>query len=441
MIAGTVTVGFLHPGSWSSCFGQSFLDLMFYDAAHKQRITSHRFGYLGKECHAARIHAGRNEIAANVLDDGDAEWLFMVDADMGFAPDTVERLIASADPKQRPLVGGLCFGHKNDGRGPYSANRNRIIPTIFSMYETDDEVGFVPMLNYPRSALVEADATGAACLLIHRSVLEDIRAACGDRWFSPMEVPKGKGGRTEFSEDIAFCIRALAAGHKLHIDTSVTTTHDKGGIFLDEGTYDAQREARAKSNDRFANWIVATGGLMSPTECAELDYFAGKATGPALEVGNYTGLSTIVISNALPEGTPFITVDPHEWCKTEAEFLANIDRFGGPVLPANTSFERFLSGYRGVPFGFVFYDGPHTPEHCEAFWAAVEPHLAPDAVIAWDDADWPSMAPLVAPGRVNLTREPIRRYAIGYGTGDEQVNLDLGKRHPDTYTLAVWGPA
>lgn len=444
MTPGTVTVGFLHPGHWSACFGQSLTDLLFFDAAHNKRIVSHAFGQLGKECHAARIHAGRNEIAANVLDHSASEWLVFIDSDMGFSPTVVEELIAAADPVERPIIGGLCFGHKSDGRGDHHANRYRIVPTIFTMAETDDEVGFIPMLDYPRNELVKADATGAALLLIHRSVLQEIRDAYGDRWFSPMEVPKGKSGRTEFSEDISFCIRAMAVGRALHVHTGIRTTHDKGGVFLDEATYDAQRTAKARADAQWSELILATGGLLSPIECAELAHFASRATGPALEVGNYTGLSTIVISRALPTGTPFVTVDPHVWRITGDTFADNVNRWGGPVQSVAATFQDFLAGYAGPPFSFVFYDGPHTPEDCEAFWAGVKPHLADDVVICWDDADWPTMtrlAELASVGRAPLAREPMRRHAIAYSTGDAQVDLDLGKRHPDTYTLAVWGPS
>lgn len=443
MKKGAVTVGFLHPGQQASCFVKSKTDLLLFDMAHKQRIMSHGFGELGLEAHAARINAARNELATTFLDHSPAEWLFMVDADMGFAEDTVERMILAAHPEDRPVIGGLCFGQKSDGRGQWYAKRNRIIPTLFSMYETDDEVGFVPMLDYPRDELVAIDATGAACLLIHRSALEKVRAEFGDRWFQPIEVPKGKNGYTEFSEDMSFCLRLKACGIQLYAHTGIQTTHDKGGIFLDEETYDLQTLTKRKADNRFSDWILATGGLMSPLECSELDYFASQATGPVLEVGNYTGLSTIVISNALPAGTPFITVDPHGWRETGDEFAANLDEYAGPVTSALASYEEFLAAYQGDRFRFVFYDGPHTPDDCEKFWKMLLPHLDPDAVVCWDDADWATMDRLrdlvAGSGRSDMSRHTLKRHQIAYSTGDPQTDLDLGKRHPGTYTLAVWG--
>lgn len=236
-----VTVGYLHPGHLSACFAHSFTDMLFYDNAHDQRIVGHPFGQWAVECHAARIHNGRNEIAAGVLDHTEATWLFMVDSDMGFAPDTVDMLIASANENVRPVVGGLAFAQKTDGRGEFGAIRFRMCPTLYRMGETDDTVGFAPMFDYPEGRLVEVDATGAACLLIHRSVLVEMREAVGDRWFTPITVPKGPGGFTEFSEDMSFCLRVKALGKSVYVDTSVRTTHDKGGVFLDEVTYRQQR--------------------------------------------------------------------------------------------------------------------------------------------------------------------------------------------------------
>lgn len=250
MTPGLVSVGFLHPDSWSACFGQSLLALWYVDHVGAQRIVSHPFGYIGKSCHAGRIVQGRNEIAVNVLEHSDAEWLLMVDSDMGFAPDTLERLIASADPVERPIVGGLCFAQKSDGMGPLHANRYRMSPTLYLMRETDDQVGFLPVFDYPRDAIVEVDATGSALVLIHRSVLEAIHAAHGPSWYDPITVPKGPSGRTEFSEDLSFCLRAAACGFRIHVDTSVRTTHDKGGIFLDEETYDLQRITREACGER-----------------------------------------------------------------------------------------------------------------------------------------------------------------------------------------------
>ena len=243
MIPGTVTVGFLHPGHYAACFAESLKELLFADAFGQQRIVSHDFGQLGKNCGSGGIVDGRNQLAKVMCDDSQAEWLFMVDSDMGFAPDTVERLIAAADPKARPVVGGLAFAHKTDGKASHFGVRYRCQPTIYRWFEDDDKVGVVPQFDYERDALVECAATGGACLLIHRTVLERIRARYGDVWFDPVKHPKG----TTFSEDLSFCIRIAGIGVPLYVHTGVKTTHDKGGVFLDEEHFDRQQAAVASA--------------------------------------------------------------------------------------------------------------------------------------------------------------------------------------------------
>ena len=133
MKRGTVVVGHLSPGLWSACFGASLIDMLFHDMANHRRIVSHPHGHMHKESGAGHIYAGRNKVAQVLLDESDAEWLFFVDSDMGFAPDTVDRLIASADRKDRPVMGGLAFAQKSDGTGPMFARRYRAAPTLYQM--------------------------------------------------------------------------------------------------------------------------------------------------------------------------------------------------------------------------------------------------------------------------------------------------------------------
>lgn len=236
----TVTVGYLHPGHLAACFARSLRDLLFADLAGNQRIVSHRFGEVDKECGAAGIVDGRNHLARTMCDESEADWLFMVDSDMGFGPDVVERLIAAADPERRPVVGGLAFAMKTDGRSSFYGIRYRAQPTLYEFYEDDERIGVVPMFDYPRNKLVRVAATGGACMLIHRTALEAVRAKYGDVWFDTIRHPKG----AHFSEDLAFCVRLAACDIPLHVHTGIRTTHDKGGVFLDEEFYDAQQAAR-----------------------------------------------------------------------------------------------------------------------------------------------------------------------------------------------------
>jgi hypothetical protein len=237
---GLVSVGFLHPGHYSACFAESLSDVILHDVAGAQRIVGHRFGKMGKECGSAGIVAGRNQITKVMVDESESEWLFMVDSDMGFAADTVERLVAAANKTARPVVGGLCFAHKTDGKASFYGLRFRCTPTLYDFYEGDGRVGFLPRLDYVRNDVQEVGATGAACLLVHRNALTAVRDKYGDTWFDPITHPTGP---TTFSEDLSFCVRLAGVGVPVHVHTGIKTTHDKGGVFLDEEFYDRQQAA------------------------------------------------------------------------------------------------------------------------------------------------------------------------------------------------------
>jgi hypothetical protein len=216
----------------------------------------------GKELRALTgtggIPASRNLVARDFLDSTDGEWLFMVDTDMGFRADTVERLIASADPAERPVIGALTFQLKRQ-RGSVTelrAERFKIQPVTLEYLELETgEVGFRPM-EYARDDVVRVAGTGAACLLMHRDALAKVRARYGDCWFDPMKHPTGDRGKPrQFSEDLSFCVRLAAVDIPVYVDTSVKTTHEKGGIFLDEETYDLQRALRPTAIDRDAGTV------------------------------------------------------------------------------------------------------------------------------------------------------------------------------------------
>jgi hypothetical protein len=236
---GSVAVGFLDPGHWSHCFGQSLIDLYLVDAMGSKRMVPNG-RQLRDHCQAGALPDGRNKVAQQFLDSTECEWLFMVDSDMGFAPNTVDRLIESADPVERPAVGGLCFALRRDGHGEFYGQKYVVVPTLYEFIDTADEVGFRSITDYPRDALARVDATGAACLLLHRSALEKVRTAVGDHWFDPVQ----HAGST-YSEDLSFCLRLAACDIPLHVNTAVRTTHDKHGVFLDEDEYDRCRALHA----------------------------------------------------------------------------------------------------------------------------------------------------------------------------------------------------
>ncbi|WP_093606531.1 glycosyltransferase family 2 protein [Lentzea waywayandensis] len=231
VVPGSVTVGYLDPGTWSACFGLSYRDLLLADMSGAGRIVGAELRVVAG---SGDIPAGRNLICRQFLA-AETEWLWMVDSDMGFAPDTVDRLVDMADPVCRPVMGALCFGLKHSEHGPFHAQRYDIQPTLYAHHRH----GFQVVLDYPRDRVVQVAATGAACLLIHRNALLTVLDRHGPVWFDPISTEFGT-----FSEDLSFCLRLADADIEPYVHTGVKTTHHKHGSYLDEQAYDASRRQK-----------------------------------------------------------------------------------------------------------------------------------------------------------------------------------------------------
>jgi hypothetical protein len=248
VITGTAVVGFMDSGMWSASFGLSYRDMLLHDVMTSQRIVRPGGTELRALVGAGGLPGGRNKISKDFLEVTDGEYLFMVDTDMGFAPDTVDRLMAVCDA-DKPVVGALCFAclryPPKDPQGSLYAERFTVQPTLYRYVEQPDSIGFLPFEDYPRDQLVNVSGTGAAAMMIHRSALELVRDKFGPSWFDPITHPTAlKGGPRTFSEDLSFCLRVQAVDLPLYVDTSVKTSHHKGAIFLDEETFELSRMTR-----------------------------------------------------------------------------------------------------------------------------------------------------------------------------------------------------
>lgn len=175
---------------------------------------------------AGGIAEGRNSVTRDFLANPDAAWLWMVDSDMGFAPDTLDRLLATTTGEGAGAVGALCFALRIEGSDGMGGYRWRPQPTIYGWKGG----GFVPAVNYPRDRLTRVAATGAGCLLIHRSVIEKV----GGDWWTPVRDP---ADGVMLGEDLSFCYRLLERGIPVMVDTSIKTTHAKI-IHLSEQDWD-----------------------------------------------------------------------------------------------------------------------------------------------------------------------------------------------------------
>ena len=177
------------------------------------------------------IATPRNKIVKQFLEDGDEPWLLMIDTDMVFRPNMLDRLVDAADWKDKPIMGALCYSQltTEDTIG---------IPTCYDLIELEDgKPTFLRLVDGPREREfnqaridgkpIKVSATGTGCLLMHRDSLVNIvaRNKAHERAF-PWFQETVMGGHP-CGEDMTFCLRAGAAGIPIHVHTGVQVGHMK----------------------------------------------------------------------------------------------------------------------------------------------------------------------------------------------------------------------
>lgn len=250
----TIQVAYLHPNSVSHSWHASMMSMIAYDKSIGANLI--KAMPFGVSCSGPNsLVEGRNMAVAYFLDKTDADWLFFVDTDMGFRPDALESLWVAASATERPVVGGLCFAMKHMGPDGMGGQRVMPVPTLFALAKNPGQgIGFANRFIYPPDSMVEVAGTGAAFLLIHRSVLERIRhlekikTGNGDRWFDFVHYGDG----AQVSEDLSFCWRVIRAGFPVFVNTAIKITHHKE-LWLGEDDYHMPpREPMQKMMDEAA---------------------------------------------------------------------------------------------------------------------------------------------------------------------------------------------
>lgn len=254
-----VTLAYLCGGDVSALFYESSRRLREYElfrtfaAMNGQPydsvpVSGLQLGALSRRAGSGGIADARNFLTREFLN-SESEWLLFIDADMGFPPYALHRMLGAAlNDGLKPIIGGLCFALSTVGYDEDTqAETREVFPTI-GVWDRNDQneiIGFKYVLQWDRGAVIQVDMTGAAMLLIHRTVFEKIGTG---GWWAPIDAPEGAHDRDcipRFSEDVSFFIRASEAGFKPWLDTNVRTSHDKGGIHLTEQVWDFQQALKA----------------------------------------------------------------------------------------------------------------------------------------------------------------------------------------------------
>ena len=166
------------------------------------------------------IGLARNEIVRSL----EKDWLFFMDSDQTFHPETLNRLLSWG----LPIVSGVYFKSPGEpiphvykyvyqDESHLYISKAKEVAIYLERYK--DELKDAPLatiLPARREDLIECDGVGCGCLLIHRRVFEAIE----DPWF----VCKNN---LHMGEDFDFCRKVQTAGFKIYADPGVLCGHEQ----------------------------------------------------------------------------------------------------------------------------------------------------------------------------------------------------------------------
>lgn len=225
-------------GRWiDTGFAQCLSQLLLHDGKTGQRIED-----IVSMISSPRIASTRNAMTEAAVLRG-TDWVLMLDADMAFPPDTLDRLLDVADPENVPIVSGLYFGGKPEGIAQAHA------------YIVDQETGaFNPIRGVEAdgkfSGIGKVHAVGGGCLLVHTDALRAMYAefaSTGAPWFAESFTPDGH----EVGEDVTFCLRATKLGIPIHCLFDLSLGHIKTGV-VDERTHKGYLKLQSQGWDEDA---------------------------------------------------------------------------------------------------------------------------------------------------------------------------------------------
>ena len=149
------------------------------------------------------IYTARNDLATQAIQ-MDADYVFWLDSDMVFKPDTLVRMMETLKSKDLDILTGLYFRRVP----PYT-------PVLFDQLDLDGEICNWSEFKTIPEGLFEVGGCGFGCVLMKSDVFFDVQSKFGN-----MFAPVANNG-----EDIAFCIRARKCGYKIICDPSVICGH------------------------------------------------------------------------------------------------------------------------------------------------------------------------------------------------------------------------
>lgn len=143
------------------------------------------------------LFAARNDCVDTFLE-SNASYLFFVDSDAVPPINAIEQLLSHGFDKK--IIAGLCHEIKQDSDGQLKR-----IPLVLKAINRAE----YKIIDVKLEGLIEVDATGTICVMMHRSVFTEL----DEPWF------------LNRAEDFYFFECAKKAGYRIYIDCSCKVQH------------------------------------------------------------------------------------------------------------------------------------------------------------------------------------------------------------------------
>jgi hypothetical protein len=155
-----------------------------------------------------------------------AEWALLIDDDMAWEPQDIQRLRQTAKEKNAKVVSGFTLmERKVNLKGElYEV----VCPHAYQLVEYGGRPTMLPIAALPSREPFEVYAVGGACLLVHRDVYERLEIAArgltGYPWQEETYQPKMD---RQMGEDLVFCSRVRQHGFKIWYEPRAVFAHQQ----------------------------------------------------------------------------------------------------------------------------------------------------------------------------------------------------------------------
>lgn len=185
---------------------ESWARLLAYTAANPRYILTHMYS------RSSYIDQNRDRIAARALKDK-ADYVLMIDSDMVYSPDLVDRLI-----KHNKDVVGVVY--KNPSWNEKLGRVDKLKPMLFDYNSKKQQ--FYAWEECKQKKLFRVDAVGTGIMLIKTDVFKKFPRP----WFPFIEHRQ-----LILGEDLGFCLNCMAHNIEVWVDPTMRIGHEKPKVY------------------------------------------------------------------------------------------------------------------------------------------------------------------------------------------------------------------